>query len=381
MKRAFCIILLLGAALSAAGQRLSDLLDLSSRNRFAWEYDADLLYFLDNRSFDASDGAYTPSGALHSVVFTPTAGFSIQQNRRVNHRLTVGAEIAHDMGQRSWRTLLREPVIYYDAHVRTRNGGFEGLAGVFPRRFLEGSYSEAFFSDSTRLSDRNLEGALVKWRSERFFAELGLDWAGPQGPARRERIQLMTAGDWNATTWLSLGWTGSFVRLGESQAARGVVDYFLAEPWIKADFSRRTRWQEISLQAGLMAGAQLDYVMEEAPEYQTGCEIVLTARRYSLSLQNSCYFGDNLMPLYGRPDVTGHEYGHQLFFSNPFYRSTFYDRLECAWEPRITPYLNLRIAARFHFHQTGLVGWQQQLGLHFNLDALRNRDLPAGRCL
>ena len=130
-----------------------------------------------------------------------------------------------------------------------------------------------------------------------------------------------------------------------------------------------------------MAGAQLDYVMEEAPEYQTGCEIVFTARRYSLSLQNSCYFGDNLMPLYGRPDVTGHEYGHQLFFSNPFYRSTFYDRLECAWEPQITPYLKLRVAARFHFHQTGLVGWQQQLGLRFNLDALRNRDLPAGRCL
>ena len=186
--------MLLGTALSAAGQRLGDLLDLGSRNRFAWEYDADLLYFLDNRSFDASHGAYTPSGTLHSVVLTPTVGFSIQQNRRVNHRMTVGVQLAHDMGEPSWRTLLREPILYYDAHVRTRNGGFEGLAGVFPRRFLEGNYSEAFFSDSTRLRDRNLEGALVKWRSERFFAELGLDWAGQQGQARRERLQLMTAG-------------------------------------------------------------------------------------------------------------------------------------------------------------------------------------------
>ena len=386
IKRFYLVFVCILAALPAAAQRqrggLSDLFeDLSGRNRFAWEYDADLQYILDNRDFGASWDGYTPSGTLHTVVFTPTVGFSIQQNRQVHHRLTAGIEFAHDMGSRSWRDLPRELILYYDGHARTRKGTFEGIAGIFPRRFLEGSYSEAFFSDSTKFCDRNLEGALVKWRAERFYAEAGVDWVGRRGELGRERLQLLTAGQWDATLWLALGWTGSYVRLGESQLARGVVDYILGEPWIKADFSRRTPWQELSLQAGLLMGAQMDYVMEEGAEYQTGCEIVATARRYSLMLQNSCYFGDNLMPLYGRPDVTGHEYGHQLFYGNPLLRSTFYDRLECAWEPQITPYLSLRVAARFHFHEQGFAGWQQQLTLRFNLDALRNRDLPAGRCL
>ena len=150
---------------------------------------------------------------------------------------------------------------------------------------------------------------------------------------------------------------------------------------MKVDFSRRSAWQELSLQAGLMAAYQNDRVQAEQPEYLTGCEIVAVARRYSLSLENTLYFGDNLMPLYGRPDVAGIGYGHDLFYGNPFYRSDFYDRLEVAWAPQITQYLSLRVAARFHFHDTGFVGWQQQLTLRLSLDALRNRELPAGRCL
>jgi len=355
--------------------------DLSGRNRFEWEYDADFLYIFDNREFAASNGAYTPSMTIHSVVFTPTAGFSIQQNRRVHHRVAAGIELAHDMGLRSWRELPREVILYYDAHMRARKGSFEGVAGVFPRRFLEGTYSEAFFSDSTKFCDRNLEGMLLKWRSDRFYAEMGLDWMGKVTGPQRERFQIMSAGQWDATPWLSLGWTGSFFHYAGSQVVRGVVDNHLLEPWVKADFSRRTRWQELSLQAGLMIGYQWDRLQKENHEYPAGCEIVLTARRYSFSLQNTCYFGDNLMPLYGRQDVSGVTFGHNLFLSHPFYRSPFYDLLECAWEPRISPYLNLRVAARIHFHDSGFVGWQQQLTLRLNLDALRNRDLPAGRCL
>ena len=383
MKRCSFLVFLCLAALPAAAQRpgvQNFLEDLSGRNRFSWEYDADLQYHLNNRSFGASLDAYSPSSTIHTVVFTPTVGFSIQQNRRVNHRLAVGVEFAHDMGSRSWRDLPRELILYYDGHVRTRRGSFEGLAGIFPRRFLEGTYSQAFFSDSTLLCDRNLEGALVKWRADRFYAEAGLDWVDQRQIAGRSRLQVMTAGEWQATRWLSLGWTGSLVYYSKYEPMVYRVENHLAEPWFKMDFSRRTRWQELSLQAGLMVAYQRDHAQGD-PEYLTGGEVTLRARRYSLSLENSCYFGDNLMPLYGRPDVQGVGYGHEVFFGNPFYRSDFYDRLQLAWEPQITPYLRLRVATRFHFHVTGLVGWEQQLSLHFSLDALRNRDLPAGRCL
>ena len=205
MRRTICILILLCTALTATAQRsrqqrpgsgLSDLFeDLSGRNRFAWEYDVDFQYVLDNRAFGASWDGYTPSGTLHSVVLTPTAGFSIQQNRRVHHRLTAGIEFAYDMGVQSWRDLPRELILYYDGHARTRNGSFEGLAGIFPRRFLEGNYSEAFYSDSTKFNDRNLEGALLKWRSDRYYAEVGLDWTGKTSPLKRERVQVIILSD------------------------------------------------------------------------------------------------------------------------------------------------------------------------------------------
>ena len=49
--------------------------------------------------------------------------------------------------------------------------------------------------------------------------------------------------------------------------------------------------------------------------------------------------------------------------------------------PRISHYLFLRIAAKFHFRESGFLGWQQQFSLRFSLDALRHRDTPMGRCL
>ena len=49
-----------------------------------------------------------------------------------------------------------------------------------------------------------------------------------------------------------------------------------------------------------------------------------------------------------------------------------YDRLEAYWEPKIGPYLNIRIAAVFHFHKK-YSGCQQMVTLKFNLDKLLKR--------
>ena len=251
----------------------------AQRNRFSWEYDADLQYIFDNREFSISKDAIIPSGTMHTVVFAPTVGFSIQQSRYVQHRLTAGVELAHDMGTRDWAQLPRELLLFYDAHVRTRKGNFEALVGIFPRRYTEGSYGEAFYSGMYRNSDRNIEGTLLKWRAERFYAEIGLDWMGKYGYDTRERFQVFSAGSWQATRWLQLGWTGSFYHFACSQLAPNVVDNHLLEPWAKADFSRRTRWQELSVQAGLLASYQRDRDFDAQPRIPVGGELKLTARR------------------------------------------------------------------------------------------------------
>ena len=382
MRQLFCFALLVALALPVSAQRphsYSAVGDLSARNRFSWEYDADFQLIFDNREFAPSGGAFIPSGTMNTAVFAPTVGFSVQQSRQVHHRLAVGVELAHDLGVRTWEGLATEPVLFYDVHVQTEKGVFEGLAGVFPRRYLEGDYTEALFSGMYRNTDRYVEGLFLKWRAKRFYTELGCDWMGQFG-AGRERFQVISFGRWAATEWLSLGWTGSFYRYGASAATRNVVDNHLLEPWIKMNFSQRTSWQELSVQLGALASYQHDRAQSSSPFLPYGGELKLTARRWNVGVSNITYLGRDLMPYFRETDPSGAIYATSLYFGTPCY-SGFYDYAEVAWIPQISHYLFLRVAAKFHFGQGGFLGWQQQFSLRFNLDALRHRDTAMGRCL
>lgn len=370
LRKVLCFLLLCTLALPAAAQR----------DRFAWEYDADLQYIFDNREFAYSQDAWIPSGTMNTLVFAPTVGFSVRQSQRIHHRLSAGVEFAHDMGAKSWADLPREALVFYDLHMRTRHGVFEGLAGIFPRRYMEGDYSEAFFSGMYKAYDRNLEGVLLKWHLPGLYAELGCDWMGQYGYDRRERFQVFSAGSWQATSWLRLGWTGSFYHYACSQLAPNVVDNHLLEPWLKLDASRRTPWQELSLQAGALVGYQCERDRMDQPLIPFGGEVKLTARRWDIALQNTAYWGADLMPLFHRIDPAGIMYGTDLYFGTPCYDG-FFDLLELAWMPSLSRYMGIRLAARAYFNQGGFLGWQQQFSLRFSLDALRHRDTVSGRCL
>ena len=382
MRKLICLLMVCCAALPLAAQRRGRvvLTPPSERNRFAWEYDADLQYIFDNREFSISDDEFVPSGTFHSVVFAPTVGFSIQQSPTVQHRLTAGIELAHDMGTRNWADLPREPLIYYDVHVQARKGSFEGLAGIFPRRFMEENYSEAFFSGLYRNTDRNIEGMLLKWQAPRFRTELTFDWMGKYGPGSRERFQILSAGRMQATPWLSLGWTGSFYHFACSYEVNDVVDNHLLNPWVKADFSRRTEWQELSVQAGALAGYQRIRERSDKPTIPVGGEFKLVARRWNVALQNTTYVGADQMPFRRTIAPEGGYYGTALYFGTPCYKD-FFDLIEAAWTPQLTHYLSMRLAVRFYFGKYGFMGWQQQFSVRFSLDALRHRDIRSGRCL
>lgn len=330
---------------------------------FRPEVGADFMYHFDNREFAYSGDAITPSGTIHAAVLVPTAGILVQQSDNVQHRLRAGVEFAHDMGSQTWTDFFREVLFYYDGRVKTDRGVFEGVAGVFPRRFLEGAYSEAFFSDSFTFYDRNLEGILLKWRSERFRAEFACDWMGQFGYERKERFQLVSSGSWEPVPLFTLGWTGSFYHYACSVVSPGVVDNHMLEPWAKLSLPG-SAWQELSIQAGLIATYQWDRKQMSAPTLPLGGEFVFTARALDIMLQNSAYVGQNLLPLYDKPDLAGNRYGGDLYFGQPFYTG-FYDRIELAWAPRISRHVSLRLSARAHFSAAGFLGWQQLVSLRF----------------
>ena len=51
-------------------------------------------------------------------------------------------------------------------------------AGIFPRRNMADRYSGAFFSDSLKFYDNNLEGILLKFKHPKAEFEIGCEWMG-----------------------------------------------------------------------------------------------------------------------------------------------------------------------------------------------------------
>ena len=98
------------------------------------------------------------------------------------------------------KDMFKEVLLYYNVDAYLKNGGrLEAMAGCFPRSFAGGDYSGPFFDEQRLFYDNNLEGLLVKYRNDRIFAELGLDWMGMFDFAatdRRERFQVLLSGGW-----------------------------------------------------------------------------------------------------------------------------------------------------------------------------------------
>ena len=119
-----------------------------------------------------------------------------------------------------------------------------------------------------------------------------------------------------------------------------------------------------------MAGALLSYQCDrnraDRASAPCGGEMTLTLRRWGAALENNCYFGADLLPLYDGVDLAGRPYGDNLYFGHRLYTG-FYDRIGLRWERRLGHAFRLRIGARAHFTAEGFMGWQQTASLRFDL--------------
>ena len=372
MKKLFITIALALLAASAIAQHRG--------NPVQFEYDTYYQYYFENREFDYKVASPTHSSTINGIALTPSIGMSFFDGRNVNHRLTLGIDVRKSMGSGRGGRYLDEVTAHYDGHLALKDGSpFEGIIGVFPRHFCEGEYGQAFFSDSTLFADRNLEGTLLKYRSHKFYAELGADWMGQKDSLRKERFMIISALQWRPKDWFQLGFAGTFYHYAGSIVAPGVVDNNLINPYVRFDLAKITPLSELSLKLGLMGTYQWDRKREESQTIKAGFEGVFKARLKSLSLTNTFFSGDDFQYLYDNKDLGGYKYGRNLYFGNRFYGYSLYDCAELAWTPRLGRTLSLAIKARFHFCEQGYIGNTQTLSFIFDLDRLRHPNWGAGR--
>ena len=388
MKRLLYIICLLSAVCAGA----------QDKPKVSFAYDVDFEFRFDNREFARS--AFTPSMTIFGARLTPQAGLAVTQKDGTAHRLMIGVDVMKDFGAAPVSELLaggktdetasalnnlglfREITLYYNLRRKIARTDMELYAGIFPRRNMQGAYTQAFFSDSLKFYDNNIEGLLLKFTRKSAYFEVGCDWMGKYGTDRRERFLIFTSGEGKVLPFMSLGYAGYMLHYANSLKVKGLVDNILVNPYARLDFGDMTPFQTLSFRVGWLQALQRDRKMVGRFVFPFGGEFDQEIRKWNVGVHNRMFYGFDMMPYYCGHDEAGFAYGDDLYLGDPFWRvhddgsagAGFYDRLEVYYEPKIADWLSVRISALFHFHGAGYSGCQQMLGLRFNLNELLLRD-------
>lgn len=348
-------------------------------------YDVDFEMNFDNREFYSS--SFSNSMTIFGARLTPSVGLALQEKNGADHRIMLGVDVMKDFGSAATSDLFHELSLYYRFEKQIKKTRMGIYAGIFPRRAMEGSWSQAFFSDSLKFYDNNLEGILLKFHRPKAYFEVGCDWMGQYGATRREKFMVFTSGEGEVMSFMSLGYAAYMLHYANSGIAKGLVDNILVNPYVRFDIGKQAALQKLSLRVGWLQAMQRDREYSGGVfVFPYGVEFDQEVRNWNVGILNKVFYGADMMPYYNNYDNAGLKYGSDLYYGDPFYRihddgckgAGLYDRLELYYEPSIGDFLKIRVSALFHFHNHGYSGCQQMVSLRFNLHSAISR-LKAGR--
>lgn len=348
------------------------------RGAVSFAYDVDFEMYFDNR--EASRSHFSKSSTLFGARLTPSIGLDMRQKGGMQHRVMLGVDVMREFASGDKYKLLNDVSLWYRMKKTVKKTDITLTAGIFPRNFTEGDWPLSFFSDSLKFYDNNLEGLLVQFHRPAAYFELGCDWLGMYGDESRERFMIFASGQGRLKPFFTLGYHAYLYHFSCSRKASGVVDNILLNPYAKFDLGPVLPLEELSISLNWIQGAQNDRKFIGKYVFPAGFQIDTDIRKWGAGIRNRFFYGTDMMPYYNSIDASGSKYGNLLYMGDPFYRIHDdgssgwgpYDRLEAYWEPKIGPYLNIRIAAVFHFHKK-YSGCQQMVTLKFNLDKLLKR--------
>lgn len=358
-------------------------------------YDVDFETYFDNRELYRSN--FSTSMSIFGARLTPYVGFEVKQ-KNMSHSVMAGIDVQKDFGAspisgkyaagapdeqkktQSNLALFGEITMYYRLRAQAKDNDIEMYAGIFPRRFCSEEYGRAFISDSLRFYDNNLEGVLLKVTRPKAAFEIGADWCGKIGKARREKFLIFAAGHGYVLPWLNMGYAVSGEHLASSEEVWGVVDNILCNAWMKFEFDKMLPLDKFSLRLGWLQSFQQDRRMTHKYIFPGGGEVKFNIQKWGVGVENDLYVGTDLLPYYNCVDGGGFKYGERLYFSDPFYRVWddgrtgigTYDRLAVYYNPRICRGVDIKLSAVFHFNGK-YSGCQQIVGINVNLQEILHR--------
>ena len=342
-------------------------ISVSSQPRFTYDVDYEMNF--DNREFYRSD--FSNSMTIFGSRLTPAIGLETHSDDYMNQKIMVGIDVMKDFGSSEInKELFKEIIMYYNLE-KIGDTGVSVYAGIFPRSKMQGRYSQAFFSDSLKFYDNNLEGLLVQIYRPRASFEVGCDWMGQFGSNRRERFMIFSSGERIVSPMLTFGYSGYMYHFANSLQVRGLVDNILINPYISLDLTHKFDLQEFNMTFGWLQALQHNRKHVGYYVFPGGGHFDFEIRKWDIAVKNMFFCGTDIMPYYNSDDEGGFKYGSALYFGDPFFRIHDdntpglgqYDRLEVCYEPFIGWNLKVKVGAVFHFNNCHYSGCQQVVGL------------------
>ncbi len=340
----FCLAAMLLAAIGSSAQEI------------LWE--TGMNYRFDNREY--KDLRVAESETLYGSRITPQLGVAWNDA----NSLMLGVNLMSDFGHRTFYT---KPTFL--AYYTYDNGRFDLTAGVFPRAKITGEYSYAFFSDSVRFYDADIEGLLLHHKGRNFNFEIGCDWNSMYSADRREKFMVFSAAKYTLGAFYA-GYSFDMYHHAGSYTLGGVVDNVLVSPYVGLDLARVTGMDVADVKVAWVQTFQNDRTYVGEYVKPGGMQLDLNLSYWRLGVSNNLYLGDNLFPYWHWPyeDENGTEYAYHLYYGDPYYKTSsgVYDRLELYWEPKIIDDVKVRISS-IHHYDGHAWGWQQAVTLRLNL--------------
>ena len=307
-----------------------------------WSVDANVL--LNNR--EGGDG-YTPDQTFMFTRLAPEVGLSMGDGE---HVLKGGVAWYQPMTDNlhGYKVL---PTLYYQYN---RPDGWHVATGLIPRSLMVRRMPRYLWSDSLDYCQPNLHGVMVQLIKPAGYTELAVDWRQLQTERQREAFAVMLNTDWRIAGPLSLGGHVQYSHLAKSRLNPGdqhVNDDLVINPMAALDFSHRTVLDSLRLAAGAIIAMERDRG-EDCWHRPAGFVATATARWRWLQLDETCYLGKGIMPLY--PVL-----GSLLNLGDPYYHSKTYSRTDLIFHVVSNDYVDLTGSLAFHATDKTTGFWQQ----------------------
>jgi hypothetical protein len=320
-------------------------LSLSAQNL---EWKAGVYNFFDNTEFSKS--SYAVAQTMAGVRFSPEIGLSVDSV----HHLRFGIDMLKEYGSQHYQDGYTTTAYYfYDCKP------FKFYMGSFPRLGLLDAMPRALFCDSIGYYRPNMTGFLWWYQKKQFDAKVFLDWTGKQTLSDHEAFFMGGMFLYRRSIYFAELQTYMFHYAGSIEV-RGVRDNGMLHAAIGLDLTSLTKLDTLSFRLGFLGGQERLRKETLSWNIRNGILAELQIGYKRMGLKSSTYIGQGLMSDYS-------SMGSSLYWGDPLYRGTFYNRSDLFYDFFKSPFASARLTLSQHFSENQCF-FEQSLIVRIALD-------------